>query len=207
MDLIQLIPYRGQGVTAGVFETINGDGDLAVFNIGFDQGFVLANFEHHTRAPDEAIINLLVHADDEAGDDAGGQDGIGILKGRDAVEFQFGGFIFGQQVRDEEGFIGFDVVAQFELFHHVHDEKTFAARIFGQVENLIEHRDGEHAFVLEQGMRVEDFIHAIRDPLRIENAERFEARIILKVQDNAEIVQEADQRALTGFITDFVFGA
>ena len=44
MYLIQLIPYRGQGVAACVFETINGDGDLAVFNIGFDQGDVLANF-------------------------------------------------------------------------------------------------------------------------------------------------------------------
>ena len=60
---------------------------------------------------------------------------------------------------------------------------------------------------MEQGVRVENFVHAIRDPLRIENAERFEAGIILKVQDDAEVVQEADQRALTGFIADFVFGA
>jgi hypothetical protein len=44
MDLIQLIPYRGQGVSPRVFETVNGDGDLAVFNIGFDQSDVLTNF-------------------------------------------------------------------------------------------------------------------------------------------------------------------
>ena len=45
MDLIQLITDCGQSVAARVFETINGDGDLALFEIGFDQGTVLANFE------------------------------------------------------------------------------------------------------------------------------------------------------------------
>jgi len=119
MNLIQLIPYRGQGITAGVFDSVNGDGDLAIFNIGFDQSSVFANFEHDACAPDEVIFNLLIHADNEAGDDAGGQNRIEIFKSRDTVEFQFGGFVFREQVRDEEVFIGFDVVAQFELFHHV----------------------------------------------------------------------------------------
>ena len=154
-----------------MFKAFYGDGDLAVFNICLDQRFVLADFQHHASAPDEVIFNLLVHADNEAGDDAGGQNGIGILKGRDAVEFQFGGFVFGQQIRDKEGFISFDVVAEFELFHHVHDEETFAARIFGQVEDLIEYGCSQHTLVLEQGVRVENFVHAIGDPLRIENAE------------------------------------
>ena len=78
MYLIQLIPYCGQGVTAGVFDPINSNADLAVFDIRLDQRFVspsrgfVADFQHHTRAPDEAIVNLLVHADNEAGDDAGG---------------------------------------------------------------------------------------------------------------------------------------
>jgi hypothetical protein len=48
-------------------------------------------------------------------------------------------------------------------------------------------------------MRVENFVHAIRDPLRIENAERFEAGIILKVQDNAEIVQESRSACVDWF--------
>ena len=62
--------------------------------------FVLANLQHHARAPDETIINLLVHADNESGENAGWQNRIGILKGRDTVEVQFSGFIFGEQVRD-----------------------------------------------------------------------------------------------------------
>ena len=67
---------------------------------------------------------------------------LGIFKGRDAVEFQFGGFVFGEQVRDEEGLIRFYivpvgyVVAQFEFFHHVHDEEAFAARIFRGYKNF-----------------------------------------------------------------------
>jgi hypothetical protein len=96
MYFIQLIPYRGQGVTVGVFESVNGNSDLAVLNIGFDQSQILANFERHACAPDEANFNLLVHAGNEAGDDAGGQDGIGIFKGRHATEFQFSGFVFGE---------------------------------------------------------------------------------------------------------------
>ena len=189
-----------------MFETINGDGDLAIFNICFDQGFVLTNLQHNTRAPDEAIVNLLVHADNKAGDDAGGQDGVGIFKGRDAVEFQFGGFVFGEQVRDEEGLIRFYIVAQFELFHHIHDEEAFVAWIPVNIQYTVEHGEGKNAFVSKKFVRVENFVHPIRDPLRVENAERFEAGIILKVQDNAEIVEEADQRALTGFVADFVLG-
>src|SRR5688572_8433803 len=97
-------------------------------------------------------MDMLVHADNEAGDDTGGQNRIVIFKGRDTGEFQIGRFILGQKVRDEESLIRLNVIAEFKLFHHIHDKETFAAWIFRQVENLIEHGYSEHAFVLEQSM-------------------------------------------------------
>ena len=59
--------------------------------------------------------------------------------------------------------------------------------------------------ILKEFVRVEDFVHTVGDPLWIENAERFETRVILKMQDNAEVMQEADQRALAGFIRRLCF--
>jgi hypothetical protein len=44
MNLIQLILYHGQGVAAGVFEAVDGDGDFAIFDIGLDQGFCFHQF-------------------------------------------------------------------------------------------------------------------------------------------------------------------
>jgi hypothetical protein len=49
-------------------------------------------------------------------------------------------------------------------------------------------------------MGVEYFVNPIRDPLRVEHAEGFEAGIILEVQDNIQIVQESNQLALTGLV-------
>ena len=116
MDLIQLISYRGQGVPPRVFNSINGNGDLAIFNICLHQGFVLADLQHNARAPGEMIFNLLVHEDNEAGDDAGWQNGIVILKSRDAVEFRFGGFIFGEQVISIFLLDVFHTIKVFEMF-------------------------------------------------------------------------------------------
>jgi len=42
------------------------------------------------------FLDLLVHADDGAVDDAGWQNGGGIFKGGDTIEIQFGRFVFGE---------------------------------------------------------------------------------------------------------------
>ena len=110
-----------------------------------------------------------------------------ILKRERIVPLARVNFIFGEQVGDEEGFVGFDVVAQLELLHHVHDEQAFVAGIFRRVERFVQDGQGERALILKEFVRVENFIHAIRDPLRIEDAELFEAWIILKMQDNAQV--------------------
>ena len=46
-----------------------------------------------------------------------------------------------------------------------------------------------------------------RVPITGEAAERFKARVVLKMQDNAQIVQEADERVLTGFVGDIIIAA
>jgi hypothetical protein len=76
--------------------------------------FVFTNFEYNAGAPDQAIDHLLVYADNEAGDNAGWQDGISVFKGGNAVEGQLG-FAFGEQIRYKEGFGGFDLFKTFAI--------------------------------------------------------------------------------------------
>jgi hypothetical protein len=76
MYLIQLLSYRGRGVAPYMFKRVNGDADFVVFDIGVDQGSVVVDFQHHACAPDEVVVNLLVLADNEAGDEAGWRYGI-----------------------------------------------------------------------------------------------------------------------------------
>ncbi len=145
-----------------------------------------------------------IHADDEARDDGRWQNVIVILKRQRILPLACIDFVFGEQVGDEEGFVGFYVVAQLELLHHVHDEQAFVAGIFRRVERFVQDGQGERALILKEFVRVENFIHAVGDPLRVENAERFETRVILKMQDNAQVMQEADERVLAGFVSDIV---
>jgi len=130
-----------------------------------------------------------------------------ILECERAIPFAGEGFIFGKQIGDEEGFVGFDVVAQLELLHHVHDEQAFVAGIFGWVERFVQDGQCERALILKEFVRVEDFIHAIGDPLWVENAQGFKPWVVLKMQDNAQVMQEADERVLAGFIGDIVRAA
>ena len=130
-----------------------------------------------------------------------------ILKGQRIFSSICGGFVFGEKIRHKKGLVEFQSMAQFDLFHHVHDEETLITWVSFDVETLVQHWNCEHTFVLKQSMRIEDFVHTIGNPLRVENTKRFEAWVILKVQDNAEVVQEADQRALTSLVADFIFGA
>ena len=54
--------------------------------------------QHDSVAPVGVLVDLVVHADDEARDDAGGQHFVVILKGQRVLPVSGIGFFFGQQV-------------------------------------------------------------------------------------------------------------
>jgi hypothetical protein len=59
----------------------------------------------------------------------GGRIGIGVLKGRDAVEVQFSRLVFREEVRDKESLFRFYVKAKFESLHNIYDAEALVGKI------------------------------------------------------------------------------
>ena len=203
VDMVEVGTDDAQQLPPGGFCTADPDEDDFVCSIGFDQGAAAFMDQDDAAAPVGAFGNQRAGADDEAGDDAAGEDVVAILEGEGVGPVAGVGFCFAEQVGDEELLVGFEVEAKFEFAHHVDDEQLFVAGITAGVEDAVEHGALQHAFVFgHQGVVVEDLVDAVGDPDGIEDVGVFEAEVVAEVEDDAQVVEEADQGVLAGFVVD-----
>lgn len=66
-----------EGAGAGA---LNFDADEVVFFVGADEGFAVVEGENGSATPAHGFVNQGVVADDEAGNDAAGEDVVVVLK-------------------------------------------------------------------------------------------------------------------------------
>ena len=85
VDFVEYVADDQQERSAGGFAIVDGDEDFFVFGIGFDAGEVVGFaafgiFQDYATAPVGLVVDFFVGEDDEAGDDAFGQDAVVVLK-------------------------------------------------------------------------------------------------------------------------------
>ena len=138
MDFVELAADGAEEVAAGSGVAFNLDGDAFVFFIGTNQGGVVAFLQHDAAAPVGALADFAVHADDEAGDDAGRQNVVVILEGEAVLPFSSVGFFFGEESGDEELGVGMtiDIKAQVKLAHDADEEAVLVAGIAIGIKNI-----------------------------------------------------------------------
>lgn len=138
MDFVELAADGAEEVAAGSGVAFNLDGDAFVFFIGTDEGGVVAFLQHYAAAPVGALADFAVHTDDEAGDDAGGQNVVVILEGEGALPFSGVGFFFGEESGDEELGVGMtiEIKAQVKLAHDADEEAVLVAGIAIGIKNI-----------------------------------------------------------------------
>lgn len=138
MDFVELAADGAEEVAAGSGVAFNLDGDAFVFFIGADEGGVVAFLQHDAAAPVGALADFAVHADDEAGDDAGRQNVVVILEGEGALPFSSVGFFFGEESGDEELGVGMtiEIKAQVKLAHDADEEAVLVAGIAIGIKNI-----------------------------------------------------------------------
>ncbi len=139
VDGVQRAAHHREGIPAGFAFARHADENLLVLVVGFDQRQIVAALEHHARAPDGVLVDEGVHADDEARDDAAGQDAVVELEGQRIGPIAGEGFFARQQVGDQVfAVVAFEGIAQLELAHHVHDEHVTGTRVGFAIEHLAE---------------------------------------------------------------------
>jgi hypothetical protein len=150
------------------------------------------------------LADFAVHADDETGDDAGGEDVVVVLEGEGGLPVSGFGFFFGQESRNEESLVGvtIDRKAEIKLSHDVDQEAVFVAGIAARIEDGGQVGEAEDAVVSgEEFIVVEDFVDAVGDPGGFEDVGfgefGVEADVVfLEVEDDAQIMEEFEQVGL-----------
>ncbi len=154
-------------------------------------------------------MDFFVGEDDEARQDAVGEDGVVVLEVEGLCgEVDVVGLFFGEEGGDEEVLGVGEGETELECAHEFEEAvmARFGVAIGG--ENAIEIGGGEDAASggFELGV-AEEAVDAAGDPVGVEDVGGLEDGVIAEVEDDAEVMEETDELVLVGFFGDAVLGA
>jgi hypothetical protein len=171
--------------------------------------------ENNARFPDGGvfgvadIFDVVVHFDDETGEDAFGHE-VFVVVPEDEVLIGVpvgDGAVSGKQMGgDVLAFATGDFVADFELFHEL-EELVAHVGVLSVGPNVVEVGVAELAQVLADGGVVEDFVDGGGAPVGFEDESVLEDGVFLEVEEDAKFVEETAEAVHLGAIGDVVTAA